>query len=382
VKARAHPANSAPVVNASYCILPPLMISYDQPAKLTAMEAKSAAQQLAFAPIAFQAALALVRLGILEQVASAGDEGKDAESIARALGLDEYGVKVLLDMGLSTHLVWQRENRYVLDRVGHFVLDDALTRVNMDFVQDVCYQSMYHLAESVRSGKPAGLAIFGDWPTIYPALPTLPEPARSSWYRFDHYYSSQAFPSALPIVLATAPRHIIDVGGNTGLWASLCARHDPDVRVTILDLPEQIQLTRANIATEGLADRIDVLPFDLLDPAARFPDGADAIWMSQLLDCFSSTQIASILRRAASSMHESSSLFVLETFWDCQRFEAAAYSVNATSLYFTCIANGTSRMYRSTDMKALIDQAGLVVAGQHDDLGAGHTLLHCRPRPS
>ena len=37
---------------------------------------------------------------------------------------------------------------------------------------------------------------------------------------------------------------------------------------------------------------------------------------------------------------------VEEPIWDKQRFEAAAYSLQATSLYFTCIANGNSKMYR------------------------------------
>jgi hypothetical protein len=77
-------------------------------------------------------------------------------------------------------------------------------------------------------------------------------------------------------------------------------------------------------------------------------------------------------------MRADSSLFVLETLCDRQKFDAATYSVNATSLYFTCIANGVSRMFRSEDLLRLVRDAGLTVIAEHDHVGRGHTLLHCR----
>jgi hypothetical protein len=77
-------------------------------------------------------------------------------------------------------------------------------------------------------------------------------------------------------------------------------------------------------------------------------------------------------------MHADASWFVMETLCNRQRFAAASYSVNATPLYFTCIANGVSRMFRSDDLLRLVRQAGLTVIAEHDHIGRGHTLLHCR----
>jgi hypothetical protein len=253
------------------------MIRYDRPTELTAFEAISAAQKLAFAPIAFQASVALDRLGILRAVAAAKDGGASASDVAEQLGLPVYGVTVLLDMGLSIGLVWLREGRYVLDKVGHFLLNDAMTRVNMDFVADVCYDAMSSLRESVEESTPKGLARFGDWPTLYEALPRLPEPARTSWLKFDHFYSSSAFPAALAHVFKSKPKRVLDIGGNTGLFAQACAEHDPEVEVTIVDLPEQAGLTEARLRAGPHGARIQVHALDLLDPAARLPDGADAI---------------------------------------------------------------------------------------------------------
>jgi hypothetical protein len=354
------------------------MIRYDRPTDLTALEAISAAQKLAFAPIAFQASVTLDRLGILRAVAAARDDGISAADIARQLGLSVYGVTVLLDMGLSIGLVWLREGRYVLDKVGHFLLNDAMTRVNMDFVADICYDAMSALRESIEESTPKGLARFGDWPSLYEALPHLPERPRTSWLSFDHFYSSNAFPTALTHVFASRPRRVLDIGGNTGLWAQACVEHDPEVEVTIVDLPAQARLTQERLRATHDARRIHVRAVDLLDPASALPEGADVIWLSQLLDCFSEQQATQILRLAAAVMRPESSLFVLELLCDRQRYDAASYSLNATSLYFTCIANGVSRMFRSDDLLRIIRDAGLTVVAEHDHIGRGHTLLHCR----
>ena len=355
--------------------------NYKQPSEITALQAKSEAQKIAFSAIAFEAAVCLLRLGILKSVAEAGNDGASSSELAAKLGLREYGVKVLLDMGLTMSLVWMNEDHYVLDKVGHFLLEDRMSQVNVDFAQDVCYEAMGHLMASIKNGVPEGLKLFGIWPTIYPGISLLPERARERWLAFNNYYSHSAFPQALPIVFESRPAHILDVGGNSGTWALQCIDYDADVRVTIVDLPEQTALALENVQRNGAQNRIDTYEMDFLDPQQRLPAGADAIWMSQFLDCFSESQILTILNQAASIMDENSSLFILEPFWDRQRYDAAAYSLNATSLYFTCLANGTSRMYHSEELIAIAQRAGFDVNAQHDDLAVGHTLLHLRKTP-
>jgi hypothetical protein len=356
------------------------MISYDRPASITALEAISAAQKLAFSPIAFQASVALVRLEILAAVEGAGEEGASVEELAARVGIGTYGVSVLLEMGASIGLVWLRGDRYVLDKVGHFLLNDKMTRVNMDFVADVCYSAMGRLSESVEQAAPRGLQVFGDWRTLYPGLSALPEPARASWFTFDQFYSSAAFVDALPVVFARSPRHIVDIGGNTGAWSLACAAYDPTVRMTLVDLPQQIAAARARLHGSPHRDRIELWPADVLDDSQPLPGEADTVWMSQFLDCFAEDQIVGILVRVARALPENGALFVLELFSDRQQHEAAAYSLNATSLYFTCIANGTSRMYRADDLIRMLGEAGFDVAAQHDGLGLGHTLLQCTKR--
>lgn len=354
------------------------MSSWYQHDPMTALAAKEAAQRLAFAPIAFHAALSLRDLGILSALDAAGSAGLTIKQTAERTSLSDYGVGVLLDMGLSARIVTEIDGRYALARVGHFLLHDAMTRANMNFTADVCYRGMAQLSESVRGGEPAGLREFGNWPTIYEGLSQLPQDVRSSWFGFDHYYSDNAFGELLPRVFAGQPRRLVDIGANTGRWALRCCAFDPTVELTLVDLPQQLAVAMANLHAAGFGARVKAHPLDLLDASQALPDDGDVWWMSQFLDCFSPLQVVDILSRVRAAMPASARLYILESFPDRQRFESAAYSLNAASLYFTCLANGNSRFYRCDDFLALVRSAGLELVEQVDGIGLGHSLLQLR----
>ena len=345
---------------------------------ISLIEARFEAQKIAFGPLIFQAARLLRDLGILEAL-RANRSGLTLEEIAGKVDASRYGVVVLLEAGLAAGMVRQDGDRYLLTTTGACILKDDLTRINMDFVHHGCYQAMYYLEDSIRKGEPIGLQkIFGDFKTIYPALSTLPEPVRQSWFRWDHYYSDAAFAQALSIVFERSPRKLLDVGGNTGKWAIRCAQHSPDVSVTILDLPGQVAAARRNIEALGLQSRITTQAIDLLDHTQPFPQGFDAIWMSQFLVCFSEADVLKLLQRAAAAMGPDSALYILDTFWDRQEHEVAAYSLQAISLYFTCLANGNSRMYKFSDIAAMVEAAGLRIEKVSGTLGICSSLLVCR----
>jgi len=346
--------------------------------KRSAFEAKTEAQKIAFGPVMFQAARALVKLGILKLVSEAGSSGVPSQDIANRLNLSEYGVEVLLDAGLSMGIVRMQDEKFILTKTGFFILNDSMTIVNMDFVHDVCYEPFFFLEESVRNGKPEGLKVFGDWKTIYPGLQFLPEQVKKSWFGFDHYYSDIAFPEIVPLIAKENPSTLMDVGGNTGKFAVQCVTQIPGLEVTIVDLPDTLKAARKIITEKGLEKRIHFFAADMLDHKNDLPKGFDTIWMSQFLDCFSEEQIHSILTRAVRSMDNHSALYILELFWDRQKYEASTYSLNATSLYFTCLANGNSRMYHSSDMYRMIEAAGLKIEEYTDNIGISHTLVKCR----
>lgn len=348
--------------------------------KYTALQAKFEAQKIAFAPFVFQATLALRDFGILKAIDKSKEAGISLPEIVQKTELRLYAVKVLIEAALGIGLILLKDEKYTLSNLGYFVLHDKMTEVNMNFVQDVNYQGFFHLKEALLKGKPEGLKALGPWETIYQGLAHLPEKIKDSWFNFDHYYSDGAFDYALEEVFKNKPKRLMDIGGNTGKWALKCLAYDPDVRITIVDLPGQLRMAEKNITEKGFAGRVDYCAVDLLRSSDMLPKEHDAIWMSQFLDCFSMEQIVSILQRAAEVMEVKTKLYILETYWDRQQFEAAAFCLQQTSLYFTCLANGNSQMYHSEDMLKCLSEAGLKVQSDIDGLGISHTLLTCTTR--
>lgn len=349
--------------------------------KMSAHEAQRKAEWITFGPVVFQASRIMVKWGILEMLRNS-DGGMTMAEIVSQTGRTEYAVKVLLEASLCIGTVMLAEDRehFLLTKTGWCLLTDELVKVNMDFNHDVNYEGWFRLEESLIEGRPVGLEHFGPWPTVYEGLSSLPEQVQKSWFGFDHFYSDHSFQQALEVVFDHKVCTLLDVGGNTGRWALQCVGYDADVHVTIMDLPQQIGLMKDFVADKPGAERIHGHGINLLDPTAPFPSEPhfDVIWMSQFLDCFGEEEIVSILSRAAAIMDAGSRLYIMETFWDRQRYDLASFCLTMTSLYFTAIANGTSKMYHSDDMGRLVRKSGLEVERVVDNLGHGHSIMICK----
>jgi SAM-dependent methyltransferase len=340
-------------------------------------EAKADAQKLALAPLAFHAALALRDLGLLSALANCGPEGLTAERLAHLTHLPLYGVKVLLEAGMVTDLIALEKDHFRLRKIGLLVQQDAMTRANMDFTADVCYGGMAHLREAIKTGKPAGLKELGPWATIYEGLAHLPPHVQQSWFAFDHYYSDDLFPAALPVVFERKPSRLLDVGANTGKFSLSCLKHNADVKVTLLDHSGQLNIAKQSIDASGQGARATYQPIDFLDRSAEFPEKFDAIWLSQFLDCFGEDEIVSILQRARRALAPNGRIYIVDTYWDNQEHAAARFVLVMTTLYFTCLANGNSKMYHSDDMRACVKRSGLKIEREVDDLTLSHTMFVC-----
>lgn len=338
------------------------------------IKALADAQRIAFAPMVFQAVRAMKKLGMLERLLK--ENGCSRAELRQTYG--RYVADVLVESGVTAGVLHEDEAGHVsATDVAYCLMEDEMTKRNFDFIADVCYLGADSLGDALEQGKPAGLKVFGDWATVYEGLSQLPEPARTSWFGFDHLYSDAFFPEAIALIREHAStENVFDVGGNTGKFARALLERDADAVVTIVDLPGQSAMAQKNLAWAG--DRCRFAPLNVLSDAA-WPTGATVVWMSQFLDCFSHEQIVSILRKASAALVPGGSIFIAEPFLDKQTFEAAAYSLAQGSLYFTCIANGNSKFYTAEEMTECVQEAGLCLKAEWHALGKyQYSLLQCQ----
>jgi hypothetical protein len=344
-----------------------------------AYDAQREAQWISYAPFIFQISRTVINTGILKLIKDSKKEGIRIETIAAKLNMTVYSVRVLIHACLGIGLVCKNDDgQYFLTKTGWFLLCDRAVKVTMDFTNDVCYNGLFYLEDSIINGKPEGLKVFGEWPNIYEGLSRLPENVQTSWFNLDHYYSDEAFPVAIPHILNLNPSKIIDIGGNTGKFAKKLIESNSNVTVTILDLPRQIALAKQNLATFKQNEQIHFHPIDLLDENQKIPKGHDVIWMSQFLDCFSENQIISILKRCSEAIDSNGRIVIQECFWDKQISETTAFSMQQFSLYFTAMANGNSQLYDYDTFKKCIDAAGLIIENEYHHPRISNSLLFCK----
>lgn len=312
---------------------------------------------------------------MLEALAKAGSLGLSVETLAQTGQWTAYALKVVLESCLSAGVVKLQNGHYVLDKTGYCVLTDKITQINLNFMHDVCYQGLFDLDVALDQEKPIGLRHHGDWSSLYEGMSVMPEPAKESWFLFDQYYSDISFPSIMPDVLATNPMHIMDIGANTGKFSIAALKAHPSVELHLLDLPQQLAMAKETLLKAGLENRAHLHPVDMLNTDTPFPGGMDVIWMSQFLSCFSEAMISAILQRAVNALAKNGQVLIMDTFWDRQRYDIAAYCLINTSPYFTTIASGNSKIYESDVYIRLCEAAGLQLLSVRDGIGFCHSLL-------
>ena len=344
--------------------------------KIKAIDAIQEAQKIAFAPFVFQAVVSLRKLGVFDLIFERRRKGGiTVEAIAKELQISAYGVGVLLEISETSNIVSKNETEhYELTTIGYFLAYHETVNVNINFTNEICYKGLFHLEEAIKTGKPEGLKELGNWKTIYEGLSQLTPLQQKSWFEFDHHYSDDIFSEALDIVFKKERRSMFDIGANTGKFTIRCCKHNDTVIMTMIDLPGQLNKALANVKNEGFEDRVTAHEIDWLSDSPQIPQNAETIWMCQFLDCFSKEEILKVLKTCVNAMDENSELIIVETFTDRQKFDNAKFILEATSLYFTVLANGNSKMYKATEFKDLAKEAGLQIK---DDIAIGeyHTMF-------
>ncbi len=200
-----------------------------------------------------------------------------------------------------------------------------------------------------------------------------------SWFAFDHLYSCRlrvprGAARRVRAEAEDAPRHR---SGNTGRWAIQCCTHDPDVRVTLLDLPGQRWRTRLRqlfIARHGLLGPDHGHPHRLPGITARRSRSAlqPAIWMSQFLvspqrfsEAATSSRSSGGPRRPCRETRTISLLDPRHVLGSARRTARRRSTVFAA---LPCISRASYRAGTAAccsfaaDIRRCIDQAGALVA--------------------
>ena len=80
-----------------------------------------------------------------------------------------------------------------------------------------------------------------------------------------HFPSARRLAEALGVARAAGPVPVLDLAAGSGVWSIALARQSPHVRVTAVDWPAVIPITKKVAAREQLAERFRFVAGDLLE---------------------------------------------------------------------------------------------------------------------
>ncbi len=103
-------------------------------------------------------------------------------------------------------------------------------------------------------------------------------------------------------------RHLLDLGGGSGVYACALAAHFPNLRATVVDKPPVDRIAARAIERRGFASRVTVHAQDVF--AGDLPAGADVHLWSNVLHDWDEPEVRELIARSAAALTEGG-LFVM-----------------------------------------------------------------------
>lgn len=312
-------------------------------------------------------------LGVFDVI----ERGATLATLAKRLEIDEHGCRVLL-LGLrQLKLVHVSETGAITNAplARRCLLRNAAQSM-VPFVRlndKIQHRACLHFTQALREGRNAGLDEFpGDAPTLYGRMAT--DPALERLFHEGMGAYTRLSPRMTAVEEFGSVSRLLDVGGGDGTNAiRLCARY-PSLKVTLIDLPSVIEKARANIAANGLADRVACEAVDMFsDP---WPSGCDGVIFSHVLEIFSPATIQSLYRKTRAYLDDDGQLFVWSLM--CNDDEDGNLQSIKSSLYFVTVASGEGMAYPVADHVRWLSEAGFVDVTKYDARSIDHCALVAR----
>ena len=233
--------------------------------------------------------MAATKLGVFEALAGGA---ASADDVAKRCATDPRATKSLLDAVVGTGYLRFDAGRYVLAPLARkWLLRSSPNSLYDNILWRYSEWEIIERAEDfVRTGKP---------------LRVHEESPADRWEFYQRGMRSLSGLSAAEVARRTpVPRGataMLDIGGSHGFYSvSLCRRH-PNLRSTILDLPEAVKHAAPILAREGMGDRVVHRPGNALTEDLG-EEVCDLVFVANLIHHFDAETNATFARRIARAL--------------------------------------------------------------------------------
>jgi len=283
--------------------------------------------------------------------------GLTCEEISARLGIQEKPARILL-LGCTTlGLLRKTDATYANSRLS----DRLLVRgapgnivAVVEWQHFINYRAMYHFCDSIKANKNLGLSEFdGQESTLYERLAHHPELERIFQDAMQGI-SIQANAMLARYVDLSHVRRLVDVGGGNGTNAMALASHFPNLHATVFDAPSVCQIARHNVASAGMASRVDAVAGDCFED--DFPANVDCILFCHFFTIWSEDKNRYLLRKAYDALAPGGSVIVFNMMQSDD--ETGPLTAAMGSPYFLTLATGEGMLYTWREYQTWMRDAG------------------------
>ena len=299
----------------------------------------------------FRDALAAYRLpGViiagleLELFTRVGDKTWTIPELAKCLQVSERGLAVLCRNLAMAGLLIKKGSIYRNSRLAATALnanDPAYRGSYLDLLKNH-WTDWARLTESVRSGLPLG-----------PDEPEEPDYRRRFTWAMHHRTRDVAPKIAAQLSLHGA-KTFLDLGSGPGTYAMAFLARNPNLRATVCDRPEALDVAREIAATHKAGRRLSYLPLDLIKD--QIPGTFDVVWYSNVLHIYSPEENQGLFNRVRAALSPGGRLIIQDAFLHDREglFPEEASLFAVSMLLFT----ETGNTYTVAETSSWLKQAG------------------------
>lgn len=206
----------------------------------------------AYAPVYARAIVIATKLGVFE-VLSEG--GRSAEEIAEVCRTDARATEKLVNLLVTMRYLRHRDGVYTLARhVRRWLLADARTSVrDVILMKELEWGWIDQLETFVRDGRPLD---------VHATMST------DDWSAYQRGMRAQANPLASwlarRVPVPAGAQDMLDIGGSHGYFSVVLCRRHPQLRATVLDLPDAVEHAAPLLEREAMGDRVVLRAGDAL----------------------------------------------------------------------------------------------------------------------
>ncbi|MEW2296521.1 methyltransferase [Streptomyces sp. NPDC006743] len=270
-------------------------------------------RDIAVGPTRFMTVYACYELGLLDHLRKNDGTGVSAAHLAEAAGVRPDAVEQLLHLLVKEDLVIHDESAggYRAGGLARLSEDEFARAMRlMTMIKEVCLRQLYHLADSVRTGRVVGLEeIFGFHGNLYEACAEH-EQLRTAWSAMMDQTTSLIDPWFFENVAIEHGSRVLDLAGHTGLGAILTCEHNPEknLQVACFDFPEKRDDALENFRAHGVEESCSFIGGDVYD---GLPEGFDVVLVKHFLDQLGKENVFRVLRAVYDCLEPGGRIYAL-----------------------------------------------------------------------